>query len=241
MSLDQLISEAIATLFPDHAIPDQNNKLPSGDQHKAPDFSLFEGKLLIEQKSRTHVDDGGLLKKIYAVAEEQGRPIRALGHVGLNQLVEMLPDPNSANRKISDYLLNKVMTRLSDARKQFEDYEKYQKVEPHVRIVVMTVETNYKHSNSIYEYRIARAMGGLDREDQISIIDAVLLFFEPSQLHQNDGSYWCNCLLKNRLTDDTKDAVVDICLAICNCLLQDERFNSESAMALSGRFRPLRC
>ncbi len=80
---DDVVRMAIEDLFPDQAIPDENNYLSKGKQHKAPDHSILDGRILIERKSRNTEDNSQFYYKLVEIAKAQGQPFYGVGRFNL--------------------------------------------------------------------------------------------------------------------------------------------------------------
>lgn len=241
IDLDDLVNRAIHSLFRNPVSPDESNYLPNGQQHKDPDHAVLDGKVLIERKSRTAIDDGAMYAKLSAIAAEQGRPFRAYGRISASRIIMGLPDPEKADREMADYVFGQFFKRVKDARRQFEEYRNFETFPPILRILILTVESNYRYSSSLYERNLGRKMGGYGDADETGLIDCIYVVLNPSQLMVEPRSYWFKCLMKSRLTEDQRVLANGIARRIHDWILSQRKFDEVSLRALAGTFSPLRC
>lgn len=200
-SVDDVVRMAIEDLFPDHSIPDQQNHLCKGKQHKAPDHLILGGEIAIERKSRNAVDRSRFYEKLQEIAKEQGAPFWAVGRINLNSVIRQLPDPASATREMTDFFMNQVMKTIRKSQKKFADYVKFVPRDGQVRVLILSDNTKIKEGTASFEYFIGRKMGAIDvNDDQAKIIDAIFYIKDPRYTIIEPDGHWFKAIVRKHLT-----------------------------------------
>lgn len=240
-TLDDVVRMAIEDLYPDQTIPDEHNYLPDGTQFKAPDHSIMGGAVLIERKSGNPVVTGSrYYKKMAEIAREQGKPFYAVGRFDMGQVIRSLPDPDLANRKLIDYMLNQTLKRIRQARRKFEEYAQHVNINDAACVLVYSDNSNLKASTAAYEYFLGKKMGGTkDEEDQTGRIDAICFVKDPRYVLRGPESYWFKCILKNNVSGERVKNVSAFVGALHHRIAHYADYHS-SALADADRFRMLR-
>jgi hypothetical protein len=239
-SVDDIVRMAIEDVFPEQTIPDQDNFLPDGTQHRAPDHSILDGKVLLERKSRNAVDDSQFYYKLQEIAKSQGAPFIGFGQMNLANIIKTLPNPAEANRKMVDFMLNQMMKTIRDAARQFEEHSKHIENAGQVRILAISDNSEIRSSNATDEYFVGRKMGGVDgTKDETGLIDAIILIKHPIHVIDEPNSYWFKCLLKKRLAPEDNEIVTRVSSALHHHIAHYATFFPEVKKVRAGYFRPL--
>jgi hypothetical protein len=240
MSLNERVKKSIEAIFPQHIAPDRENHLPGSVQHKAPDYSVLDGKLLIELKSRHRHDDGDIYEKLLSIAAAQGKLFRAYGSINMGQIIKILPDPEQANRAIADYFMSQTLKSIRKARKQFDDYQTHKRVTECVRPLIFSDETDGWGSNDWIEHFLGRKMGGYDpKEDVTGSIDAIMFLQDPRQVWCGPNNYWFKCLIKKRLRLSEISLIRSLASALHDTILGTYENDSSVLEQMRNRFRIL--
>lgn len=240
MSLDDRVKKSIEAIFPLHTVPDRENHLSGSVQHKAPDYAVLDGRLLIELKSRKREDNGELYEKLLSIAADQGKPFRAYGSINMGQIIKFLPDPEQANRAISDYFMSQTLKSIRKARKQFDEYQTHRMIKECVRLLIFSDETDGSGSNDWIEHFLGRKMGGYDpKEDVTGSIDAIMFLQDPRQIWSGPNNYWFKCLIKKRLRRSEISLVRSLASALHDAVLGTYEIDSSILEDMRGRFRTL--
>lgn len=203
IDLDEIVRNVIERCFPNGPVPDLNNYLSNGNQFKAPDHSLFDGKVLVERKSRRNTSSNNVYLKIQSIAGAQGKPVFAVGKVSLGRILENLPDQQQASRQIVDYLYGQMLKSLKDARDKFAQYEANSPSGERLRVVIFSDMSDSVHSTDTIEYFIGRKMGAVSPvDDVLQEIDVVIYLMCPQNLIDGPNSYWLKCLYREKLGPD---------------------------------------
>jgi hypothetical protein len=238
-SVDDVVRMALEDLYPGHRIPDTDNYLPSGDQHKAPDHELMGGKVLIERKSRNTADNSQLYRKLQEIASAQGQSFFALGTVELGNVIRSLPDPDAATRKLTDYSMSQAFKRVREAKKKFEGYHSHVQNDVAVRIVIVSDNSDLLATNDADEYFFGRKMGGAGNKDETGVIDAIILIREPAYVLDRVNSYWFKCLIKGRLPLADRMIVESVSMSLWNRIAHYEPYVSALSKVKVGYYRSL--
>ncbi|MDX3927217.1 MAG: hypothetical protein QHC90_15620 [Shinella sp.] len=205
ISTDDVVNMALEDIFPGHIKPDENNHITKGQQYKAPDHSILNGGILIERKSRNAEDNSQFYYKLSKIAESQGMPFYGFGKLNLAHVIQNLPDPEDATKRMTDFMMRQIMKRLGDARKKFEAHAQHVPGDP-LRVVIVSDNTNIKSSTAPETYYFARKMGAFDPDsDETGLIDAILLIKNPGCVLDEENSYWFKCIYKKRLSAEKRD------------------------------------
>lgn len=200
ISVDDVVRMAIEDLFPDQTIPDENNHLPDGSQHKAPDHLILDGAIAIERKSRNSVDQSQFYEKLREIAFEQGAPFWGVGRINLKVVLRQLPDPESATRKLTDFVMNQVTKTVRKAEKKFSEYERFVPRAGQLRILVIADNTEIREGTAAAEYFLGRKMGAISSaDDRAAILDAIFYIKDPRFTLDEKDSYWFKALVRKRL------------------------------------------
>lgn len=239
-TLDDVVRMAIEDLYPDQSIPDENNYLPGGKQFKAPDHSIMGGAVLIERKSGNPVTGSRYYEKLSEIAREQGAPFYAVGRFNMGQVIRSLPDPDLANRKLVDYMLNQTWKRIGQARRKFEEYAQHVDINDAACVLVYSDNSDLKASTAAYEHFLSRKMGGANGdEDQTGRINAICFVKDPRFVLRGPESYWFKCILKNNVSGEQVKNVSAFVGALHHRVAHYADYHS-SALADADRFRMLR-
>lgn len=239
-TVDDIVRMSIEDVFPDQTIPDHENYLPNGNQFKAPDHAILDGKVLIERKSRNTVDQSQFYYKLTEIAQSQGKPFYGYGKLNLGKIIETLPDPDDATRKMVDFSMNQMMKAVREAMRKFEEYSKHVKDIGQLRILAISDNTQILGANDTEEYFFGRKMGGLDHcKDETGPIDSIIFVKHPRYVFDQPNSYWFKCLIKRRLSSEDSDIVNRVSAALHNRIARHASFFPEVDKIKAGRFRPL--
>ncbi len=215
ITTDDVVRMAIEDLFPDQEIPDENNYLPNGQQHKAPDHSILEGTVVIERKSRNAKDQNQYYRKISQIAASQGMPIHAYGRIGIHAIIRALPDPEAATKQLMDFSMSQTLKTIKKARDKFKDYQEHAKIVPQIRMLIISDNTEIVESTATHEFFIGRKMGAIKlQDDRAETIDVIAYVKNPNFTHQAENSYWFKCLVRERLNSEQRTIVNSIISAL---------------------------
>lgn len=208
ITVDDVVRMAIEDLFPDHLIPDQNNQISKGRQHKAPDHLILDGKIAIERKSRNTTDQSQFYEKLQEIAMQQGAPFWGVGMLSSNNIINKLPDPKAATQKLTDFMMNQVMKTIRKSQKKFEEYAQFVPFDGQVRVLIISDNTEIKHSTAAVEYFIGRKMGAMNNiDDQANIIDAIFYVKHPEYTIDEVNSYWFKGVTRTSLPPEKRQYV----------------------------------
>lgn len=200
ISVDDIVVMAIEDLFPDQTIPDEDNHLPGGQQHKAPDHAILGGRVLIERKSRNGSGNVKIKEWFDKESTKQNRKIHAYGMQNLSNLIAKLPDSRQANLAMIEFVLRQSLRSVKEARKKFEDHALYIDNSPRLRITILSDNTDTQSSNDFEERYFGGRMGGYSPDHDVTgIIDALILVRHPKFTIDGINSYWFKCLIKKRI------------------------------------------
>ena len=241
LSLDDIVRISIAEIFPGQTIPDDDNFLADGTQHKAPDHSVMAGKVLIERKSRNPSGDQSIYGKLQTIAAAQGAPFRAYGKINSGSIISSLPDPGAANRTMVDFLLGQTLIAVRKAKKKFAEYDAIKGVPGQIRLLVISDNSSIHESTAAVEQFLGRKMGGYDRsQDVTGIIDAIFFVKDPRLTIDEANSYWFKALAKATLHSDDFQLVSQIAGAIHGVVASNPRFSDAAQSFRLGSFRILK-
>ncbi|RJG46643.1 hypothetical protein [Mesorhizobium sp. DCY119] len=231
---------AIEDVFPEQTVPDQNNFLPGGRQFKAPDHAILDGKVFIERKSRNAADNSRVYYKLQEIAKNQGKPFYAVGQFNMGRIIETLPNPEDASRKLTDFILGQMMKSIRNAKHKFEEHAKYVDSDGQLRILIISDNTEMRSSTAADEYFVGRKMGGLELEqDETGMIDAVILVKNPEFVLDQPNSYWYKCLVKRRVASSDHKTIKSIASALHTRISCYGPYFPHIQKVRRGRYRPL--
>ncbi|MFZ5747615.1 MAG: hypothetical protein ACOY45_08130 [Pseudomonadota bacterium] len=235
-----MMVKAIIETMPGHFAPDEHNLLPDGSRYKAPDHSAFGGYLLIERKSRPDEVSDKVVRRLKAIGEAQGWRGGAYGMVRIDRIMADFPDPVTANREITDYILGQLLKQLREAKKKFIAFAPHNRAAHSVRIVIVSDHSTQPGGNAADEAFIGRKMGGYDaRDDQLPHIDAVILLKHPRYVFDEENSYWLKCLIRGSLSEQDRDNVVQLASVLHDSFAALPEFTHALTRLKRGHFRPL--
>lgn len=199
-TVDDVVRMAIEDLFPNHIVPDQRNHIRKGWQHKAPDHLIMDGAIAIERKSRNAVDRSQFYKKLQEIATEQGYPFWGVGKLDIKAIIRALPDPEEANKRMADFMMNQTMKTVRSAHKKFVEYAASVPRQGQIRVLIISDNTTIRGGTASIEYRLGRRMGALpDFDDEFPIIDSIFYIKDPRFTLDEENSYWFKALVRNQL------------------------------------------
>ncbi|NTF87639.1 hypothetical protein G6L46_10935 [Agrobacterium rhizogenes] len=208
ITVDDVVRMAIEDLFPDQSIPDQNNHVGKGRQHKAPDHLILNGKIAIERKSRNTIDQSQFYKKLQEIAAQQGAPFWGVGRLNFKAIIDQLPDPKDASQKMTDFMMNQVMKTMRKSQKKFEEYAQFVPQEGQARVLIISDNTEIRQGTAAVEYFIGRKMGALDAgDDQVKAIDATFYVKDPRCTIDEEDSYWFKAISRACLSQEKQQNV----------------------------------
>jgi hypothetical protein len=239
-AIDDCIRMAIEEIDPRQSAPDQENLLPNGKQHRAPDHSMLNGTVLIERKSLNATDDSRHAQKLMDIAHSQGKQGFALGKVHSERIINSLPDPKSANRKMVDFSLNQMKKSVCDARDQFSDHAQHVRAIGQLRMLTLADHSTSEGSVGHTVYFLGRMMGALDlKADRTGLIDAIVYVKHPKFVWDEDNSCWFNCLVKKRLTAVSTELTLRLAATFHDRLCRDPSIGADLAKVRMRYFRPI--
>lgn len=240
-SIDDLVRASIGQLFPDQSIPDENNFRPDGTQYKAPDHAVLSERVLIERKSRNPTGGQSVYEKLRAIAASQGAPFHGFGKLNTASIISSLPDPDTANRQMVDFLLGQTLIAVRKAKKKFSEYDAVKGVPGQIRMLVISDNSDIHESTAAIEQFLGRKMGGYDRSHDVTgLIDAVLFVKDPRFTIDEENSYWFKVLAKGTLQPDDFRLVGNIAGALHDAVATAGDFKDLPLRFRHGRFRMLR-
>lgn len=205
-TVDDVVRMSIEDLFPGHTIPDQNNHIRKGWQHKAPDHLILDGSVAIERKSRNAVDQSQFYEKLQEIAAEQGRPFWGVGKLDLKSIVRELPNPEDANKRMTDFMMNQTMKTVRTAQKKFAEYASFVPKQGQIRVLIISDNTTIREGTASVEYYLGRRMGALSAlDDQATIIDSILYIKDPRFTRDEENGYWFKAIVRDRLDNDQRE------------------------------------
>ncbi|MBX9450674.1 MAG: hypothetical protein KL801_02160 [Mesorhizobium sp.] len=164
-TVNDLVEISLKYLFPDQTNPDTQNHATKDRQFKAPDHSILNGEILIERKSRNTKDRSQFYRKIQDISAAQGKGIFGIGTVNIGRIIEELPNPEEATRKLVDFSMNQTMKSIREANRQFKEFESNTGAKAKARIVIISDHSQIRSSNATDEYFIGRKMGTYNESD----------------------------------------------------------------------------
>jgi hypothetical protein len=237
-TLDRLVEAAIGEWFPDGTVPDDNNFLPNGSQYKAPDHSILGGKILIERKSRTIIDNSQFFEKLLKISFNQGRSIVGFGKINVADAIRELPDPISGNRIFSEYCHSQMWKRLKESNKKFEQHKIVTGGTCQTRLVIYSDESEMEGTNSDLEHFLGRKMGAYGN-DETGLIDSIVYLKNPKYVLDDTNSYWFKFLTKRRIDPWHMALVAEMANKLHQRIAFDPVFNEDAHRFRKGHFRML--
>ncbi|MBB4236452.1 hypothetical protein [Rhizobium esperanzae] len=215
ISVDDVVRMSIEDLFRDQLIPDEMNRLGNGKQHKAPDHLILDGEIAIERKSRNAVDQSQFYEKLQKIADQQGAPFWAVGRMNFKAIIRQLPDPDSATKKMTDFMMNQVMKTVRKSEKKFEEYEKFVPKDGQLRVLIISDNTKIREGTASIEHFIGRKVGALSStNDPAQILDAIFYIKDPRYTLDERDSYWFKVLIRERLSADRRQRANGLAAAL---------------------------
>eukprot|EP01012_Entosiphon_sulcatum_P049475 TRINITY_DN68099_c0_g1_i1.p1 TRINITY_DN68099_c0_g1~~TRINITY_DN68099_c0_g1_i1.p1 ORF type:complete len:247 (+),score=6.99 TRINITY_DN68099_c0_g1_i1:66-806(+) len=239
ITTDDVVRMAIEDIFPGHFIPDQDNYLPGGDQFKAPDHSILDGRVLIERKSRNVKDDSQFYEKILEIARSQGVVIGGYGMANIGDIIKILPNPDEASKDFTDYFMNKALRFIKEASRKFQEYANNVDGSGQLRILIISDNSSIHRSTDIDEYFIGRRMIGLEVSGKKNLIDSVIFVKNPEFVFDKENSYWFKCLIRGNLKKDERDILLWISEILHRRIGNYADYYGHVRKFAIGRYRPL--
>lgn len=237
-NLDFAVESAIHDLYPGHYVPDENNYLPDGSNYPAPDHLVCDDQVLIERKSLNSKDDGQLWRKVRSIASEQGKQFMGVGKVNVASIINQLPDPESANRKLADYCMNKVLTNIKLSLPKFKSYEEITKSFDKLAVLIISDQSEITSSTIAVEHYIGRKMGGYSRkEDKAGRLDCIMFIKDPRYTIKGERNHWFKVLIRDELSDARKRTLQDLSLKLHMQLFFHKDYNRAAEQFSGGKFR----
>ena len=204
-TVDDVVRMAIEDLYPNHKIPDEDNNVRKGVQHKAPDHLILDGKIAIERKSRNATDNSQFYEKLQEVAAAQGKPFFAVGRINHSAVIRQLPDPDDAKRKVTDFMMRQTMKTMRNSQKKFAEYGRYVPDPSRSSVLIISDNTTILGSTGTAEYFIGRKMGAINPDDdQTPDIDAIVYIKNPLYTLDVSRSYWFKALIRSAISQEKK-------------------------------------
>jgi hypothetical protein len=239
-ALEEITENAIKLLYPDYIQPDHDNYLSPSTQYKSPDFAVLQESVLIELKSRKAIDDGKYSEKLVDIAQSQSVQINGFGLVNFGCFIRRLPDPQKAERKLLDYMMNKIMKSAREANAKFSSYEKHTEKYPSARITVISDNLAMISETYSIEYYLARKLSSIDSmDDSLSHTDAIIFLKDPKFVMDRDNSYWFKCICKRTSRDITKENVLSFSKSLHDFLILTDELSSSAQNFRIGKYRPV--
>jgi hypothetical protein len=168
----------------------------SGSKYKAPDYSPFNGAILVELKSLN--PEKRLLKHIEEIAEDQKRGFFAFGIASSTNILNSLPDRVGAAKRLHNRVVGQLTDCIGNARDKFDEYERHLPNSDTTRVLIITDNaTSAEIDTCAFEREIGRQMGGLDNfQSRSGNIDSVLYMRPPRFVWNRNNSYWLKVLRK---------------------------------------------
>lgn len=207
--VDDVVRMSIEDLFPDQTIPDENNQISRGRQHKAPDHLILGGLIAIERKSRNAIDRSQFYGKLQEIASQQGVPFYGFGKLNLKTIIRQLPDPDDATRKMTDFMMNQVLKTMRSSGKKFEEYAQFAPQVDQARVLIISDNAKIREGTAAIEYFIGRKMGVLNaQDDNVKEIDAIFYVKDPRYTIDEPNSYWLKALVRQFISDIKRQNVL---------------------------------
>lgn len=214
-TVDDVVRMSIEDLFPDQSIPDEDNYIGAGKQHKAPDHLILNGQIAIERKSRNAVDQSQFYEKLREIAEQQGAPFWGVGNINLSAVVSQLPAPDEANKKMTDFMMNQIMKSMRKSQTKFAEYALFVPNDDQARVLIISDNTKMRAGTATVEYFIGRKMGAINRtDDQLEAIDAIFYVKDPRYTIKEENSYWFKAVVRGRLPTTRRQNVDGLASAL---------------------------
>jgi hypothetical protein len=156
------------------------------------------------------------------------------------RIIETLPDPDDASRRMADFMLNQIMKRIREANEKFEAYGRNAGDAGELRVVVVADNTSIRASTALDEHFIGRKMGAYDeREDQTGLVDSIILVKSPAFVIDEPNSYWFKCLRKRWVAGQNRDLAHQLAGALHHRISHYAEYFPAISQVRHGRFRIL--
>jgi hypothetical protein len=237
--LDEMVVAAILKLFPDGTAPDENNYSADGLQYKAPGHELMSGRVLIERKTLNAVDNSQFYAKLAEIAKQQGKPFFGYGRLNFANIIDALPDPEAAGRKMTDFMLNRLNKNVGASRKKFDSHLKHTGKLDCARIVLIMDQSEILMHTDWVEYFIGKLfIKQRSGKFNAGLVDGIIYIKNPKYVLGGKNSYWFKCLIKEEAQGNVRALVLQVSQMIYEHL-KLEHFSSFSEKFGKSRYRPL--
>ncbi len=107
---------------------------------RTPDLFFPRQNVLMELKSIQESYTHHIYNKIFDEAARQGQPMRAYGQISTRNIIDELPNPEDADRRLATHLFRRVEAHLSNADKQLGGYARRQGAIDALRVALVVFE-----------------------------------------------------------------------------------------------------
>ncbi len=199
LDIDAFVALAIESLFPNHEKPDENNFNVDGSNYKAPDHALYGGAVLVERKTRNADIQKIIAKSIENISRQQNFTVNFMGQVPLAKIIKQYPNPDQANRQISDAIYDGILQSLRDANDKFRKYTSIIQKNDQLKIAIVSDNSAEMTSILSTSFFIWRKMGAEGNErDKLPFLDCVIIIRNPLYTVDCSDGYWFEVLLRDR-------------------------------------------
>ncbi|MBK8439926.1 MAG: hypothetical protein IPL38_10690 [Rhodobacter sp.] len=225
--LDEIVSCAISTLWPDHDIPDANNRRPDGSKHPAPDHFLRGLDVFIERKTLNPLKKDIIAKANQIRRKEGLSALRVYGTVSSNQLFKGACVPNESIKRLNDYYTNQLRKTFRSVEKKFSAFFSEPK-QAGLPIFLISDSGLEMKDSGLLEYTIGRMMQVQSGDLRLGHLAAALSLTLPAATRDTLDGHWAKVLVRNNLTESEKRTVDEVLSKILYVveqrLVQDGKF-----------------
>lgn len=194
LDLSNIADEVLENLFPGHPRPDETEWRTS-ENYKAPDHYIWQIDSYIERKSINSRLD--LFKEISEIGIKQGSGgINAVGRVGIRSLINLMPDPQEAEKRIYGQIVKRIEGIIRATCDKVSETNKAHGFNRDIVLIICNNEIKDDYSCEPYIFEIGKRI--LDEKfpkEGKENISMIIFISNPLFTIMTEKSSWFNVLM----------------------------------------------